>query len=47
MMLVWGNRIQMPMKDLSNYTAFKDRMMARPAVRKVLEKEQSPLLKAA
>ena len=43
----WGNRIQMPMKDLKNYTAFKDRMMARPAVRKVLEKEQSPLLKAA
>ncbi len=43
----WGNRVEMPMADLGNYTAFKDRMMARPAVRKVLEKEQSPLLKAA
>ena len=43
----WGNRIEMPMKDLKNYTAFKDRMMARPAVRTVLEKEESPLLKAA
>lgn len=43
----WGRRVEMPMADLKNYTAFKDRMMARPAVRKVLEKEQSPLLKAA
>ena len=43
----WGNRVEMPMKDLKNYTAFKDRMMARPAVHTVLEKEQSPLLKAA
>ena len=43
----WGNRVDMPMKDLKNYTAFKDRMMARPAVHTVLEKEQSPLLKAA
>jgi glutathione S-transferase len=37
----------MPMADLKNYTAFKDRMMKRPAVHTVLEKEQSPLLKAA
>ncbi len=43
----WGNRVEMPMADLENYTAFKDRMMERPAVRTVLEKEQSPLLKAA
>ena len=43
----WGNRVEMPMKDLKNYTAFKDRMMKRPAVHTVLEKEQSPLLKAA
>ncbi len=43
----WGRRVEMPMAELGNYTAFKDRMMARPAVRKVLEKEQSPLLKAA
>src|SRR5258706_10089326 len=43
----WGTRIELPMKDLANYTAFKDRMLKRPAVRKILEREQSPLLKAA
>ncbi len=43
----WGRRVEMPMADLKNYTAFKDRMMERPAVRTVLEKEQSPLLEAA
>lgn len=43
----WGNRIDMPMVELENYTAFKNRMMARPAVHTVLEKEQSPLLKTA
>ena len=43
----WGNRVEMPMVDLNNYTAFKNRMLERPAVRTVLEKEQSPLLKAA
>jgi glutathione S-transferase len=35
------------MKDLKNYTAWKDRMMQRPAVMKVLQKEESILLKAA
>ncbi len=43
----WGKRLDLPMADLGNYTAFKDRMIERPAVRKVLEKEQSPLLEAA
>ena len=43
----WGGRAELPMGDLKNYTAFKDRMLKRPAVRKVLEREQSPLLKAA
>ncbi len=43
----WGKRINMPMEDLKNFSAFKDRMIARPAVRTVLEKEESPLLKAA
>jgi glutathione S-transferase len=43
----WGNRIEMPMANLKNYTAFKNRMLERPAVRTVLDKEQSPLLKAA
>jgi len=35
------------MKELVHYTAFKDRMMKRPAVMKVLQSEQSVLLKAA
>lgn len=43
----WGTRIGLPMAELKNFTAFKDRMMQRPAVRTILEKEQSPLLKAA
>jgi hypothetical protein len=37
----------MPMEDLKNFSAFKGRMIARPAVRTVLEKEKSPLLDAA
>ena len=40
----WGKRIEMPMEDLSNYSAFKDRMIERQAVHTVLEKEKSPLL---
>lgn len=43
----WGLRINLPMKDLVAYTAFKDRMLLRPAVRKILEREQSILLTAA
>jgi glutathione S-transferase len=43
----WGKRIDMPVGDLAAFTAFKDRMTARPAVRRVLEKENSPLLAAA
>ena len=40
----WGKRIGLPVEDLKNYTAWKDRMLARPAVRRVLEREQSVLL---
>lgn len=40
----WGKRIKMPMEDLKNFTAFKDRMTERPAVRTILEREKSPLL---
>jgi glutathione S-transferase len=29
----------LPMRELPNYTAHKDRMLARPAVRRVLERE--------
>jgi glutathione S-transferase len=43
----WGLRAELPMKDLKNYTAWKDRMLQRPAVKKVLEAEQNPLAKAA
>ena len=42
----WGARIELPVRELKNYTAWKDRMIERPAVRKVLEKEQNILLKA-
>jgi glutathione S-transferase len=43
----WGTRAELPMAELKNYTAWKDRMLQRPAVRKILEREESPLLKAA
>src|SRR5271170_5931439 len=36
----WGMLHSMPLEELRNYTAFKDRMLQRPAVRKVLEREQ-------
>ena len=42
----WGKRNGMPVEQLQNYTAFKDRLLTRPAVRKVLEREQSPLLQS-
>jgi glutathione S-transferase len=43
----WGLRAELPLKDLKNYTAWKDRMLQRPAVRKILERENNPLAKAA
>jgi glutathione S-transferase len=45
--LGWGARVEMPIRDLKNLAGWKDRMLERPAVRKVLEKEQNILLKAA
>jgi glutathione S-transferase len=41
----WGLRAGLPMHELKAYTAWKDRMLKRPAVRKVLEIEESVLLK--
>ena len=38
----WGRHNRMPVEQLDNYTAFKDRMLQRTAVRKVIEREQSP-----
>jgi glutathione S-transferase len=36
----WGVRREIPMAELKNYTAHKDRMLARPAVRRVVEDEK-------
>ena len=36
----WGVRRELPMADLKNYTAFKDRMLKRPAVTRVVEDEK-------
>jgi len=35
----WGMLAGLPMHDLPNFTVHKDRMLARPAVRRVLERE--------
>jgi glutathione S-transferase len=40
----WGKGHGMPVEELGHYTAFKNRMLQRPAVRKVLEREESRLL---
>ena len=36
----WGVRREMPMADLKNYTAHKERMLARPAVHRIAEDEK-------
>jgi len=43
----WAVRAELPMQELAAYTAWKERMLKRPAVRKILESEQNVLLKAA
>ena len=35
----WGLRAGLPIRDLSNYTAHYDRMLTRPAVQRVLDRE--------
>jgi glutathione S-transferase len=35
----WGNRNQMPVHELKNYSALMDRVLARPAVKKVMADE--------
>ena len=40
----WGKLNRMPVEELKSYTAFKGRMLQRPAVRTVLEREDSGLL---
>jgi glutathione S-transferase len=36
----WGVRRELPMGELKNYTAHKERMLARPAVQRVVEDEK-------
>jgi glutathione S-transferase len=40
---VWGVRRELPVAELKNYTAFKDRMLKRPATGRVLEDEKVKL----
>ncbi len=39
-MYVWGVRREIPMGELKNFTAFKDRMLKRPAVQRVVADEK-------
>jgi glutathione S-transferase len=39
----WGARSGFPMNELSAYTAWQERMMKRPTVRKTVEAEQNVL----
>jgi len=39
----WGVRRELPMGELKNYTAFKDRMVKRPAVERVMADEKIKL----
>jgi glutathione S-transferase len=39
----WGLRRELPVGELRNYTAFKNRMLQRPAVQRVVEQEKVKL----
>ena len=43
----WGVRGGLPVVELSAYTAWKDRMLKRPAVRKILDGEKNVLVNPA
>ena len=43
----WGVRSGYPMRELAAYTRWKDRMLMRPAVRRILEREKNVLVTAA
>jgi glutathione S-transferase len=43
----WASRFDLPVNELAAYTKLKERLLKRPAVRSVLEREHSPLLAAA
>lgn len=40
----WGRELGLPMEELTHLTAMKDRLVARPAARRALEREKSVLL---
>ncbi len=40
----WGKRIELPVHELVNFSAWKDRMLTRTAVQTVLTRERSILL---
>jgi len=46
LLLSWGVRGELPVKDLKNFTAHKERMLKRPAVRTALEREDNVLIKS-
>jgi glutathione S-transferase len=37
----WGIRREVPMGEMKNFTAHKDRMLARPAVQRIVEDEKT------
>ena len=41
----WAARFGLPVTELAGYTALKQRLLERPAVRRILDIEQHPLLK--
>jgi len=43
----WGVRGEFPMHELASFTTWKDRMLKRPAVQKILDSEQNVLVKTA
>jgi glutathione S-transferase len=43
----WAMRFGLPVAELAAFTALKERLLQRPAVRRVLEREQHPILKIA
>jgi glutathione S-transferase len=43
----WGVRVHLPMHELPHLTRVKERMLQRPAVRRILEREKCPLLDSA
>jgi glutathione S-transferase len=43
----WGFRRELPVGELKSYTAFKDRMLQRPAVRRIAEAEKLAIARAA